>query len=141
MQSHWNKTAAKKCFQKLLKRLTYVPRVIITDQLKSLVPRRGTSYLGWNIASTALSITARRTPISPPASASGAYRASSPQDMRRGSSPPMVSSPHTFDRDGTGSPPSSIVKRWPNDSGAGMKSRGLSPPKASDGARGLSLLT
>ena len=30
-----DKHAAKKCFRKLLKGLTYVPRVIITDQLKS----------------------------------------------------------------------------------------------------------
>jgi putative transposase len=35
VQSHRNKKAAKKFFRKLLKRLTYVPRVIITDKLKS----------------------------------------------------------------------------------------------------------
>ena len=39
---------------------------------------------------------------------------------------------HTSARDGTGSPPPRIVKRWPNNSRAGMKSRGLLPPKASD---------
>ena len=35
MQSRRNKQAAKKCFRKLLKGLQYVPRVIITDKLKS----------------------------------------------------------------------------------------------------------
>ena len=35
VQSRRNKKAAKKFFQKLLKGLTYVPRVIITDKLKS----------------------------------------------------------------------------------------------------------
>jgi putative transposase len=32
VQSRRNKQAAKKCFRKLLKGLTYVPRVIITDE-------------------------------------------------------------------------------------------------------------
>src|SRR5918994_7096386 len=35
VQSHRNKHAAKKFFRKLLKGLQYVPRVIITDKLKS----------------------------------------------------------------------------------------------------------
>jgi putative transposase len=35
VQSRRNKHAAKKFFRKLLKGLTYVPRVIITDKLKS----------------------------------------------------------------------------------------------------------
>src|SRR5713101_4334566 len=35
VQSRRNKHAAKKCFRKLLKGLRYVPRVIITDKLKS----------------------------------------------------------------------------------------------------------
>jgi putative transposase len=35
VQSRRNKKAAKKFFRKLLKGLTYVPRVLITDQLKS----------------------------------------------------------------------------------------------------------
>ena len=34
-QRRRDKRAAKKCFRKLLKGLTYVPRVIITDKLKS----------------------------------------------------------------------------------------------------------
>jgi len=35
VQSRWNKKAARKFFRKLLKGLQYVPRVVITDQLKS----------------------------------------------------------------------------------------------------------
>ena len=35
VQSRWNKQAAKTFFRKLLKGLTYIPRVIITDKLKS----------------------------------------------------------------------------------------------------------
>jgi putative transposase len=35
VQSRRNKKAAKKCFKKLLKGLPYVPRVLITDQLRS----------------------------------------------------------------------------------------------------------
>ena len=35
VQSHRNKKAAKKFFRKLLKRLRYVPQMIITDQLRS----------------------------------------------------------------------------------------------------------
>jgi putative transposase len=35
VQSRRNKKVAKQFFRKLLKSLTYVPRVIITDQLKS----------------------------------------------------------------------------------------------------------
>jgi putative transposase len=35
VQSHRNKKAAKKFFRNLLKGLTYVPRVIVTDQLQS----------------------------------------------------------------------------------------------------------
>jgi putative transposase len=35
VQSRRNKKAAKKCFKKLHKGLQYVPRVVITDKLKS----------------------------------------------------------------------------------------------------------
>jgi putative transposase len=35
VQRHRDKQAAKKFFRTLLKRLTYVPRVIVTDKLKS----------------------------------------------------------------------------------------------------------
>jgi transposase-like protein len=35
VQSRRNKKATKQCFRQLLKGLTYVPRVIITDKLKS----------------------------------------------------------------------------------------------------------
>jgi putative transposase len=35
VQSRRDRNAAKRCFRKLLKRLHYVPRVIVTDKLKS----------------------------------------------------------------------------------------------------------
>jgi putative transposase len=41
VQSRCNKKAAKKVFRKLLKGLTYVPRVIITDKLKSYGAAKG----------------------------------------------------------------------------------------------------
>src|SRR5215472_10774047 len=41
VQSRRNKHAAKKFFRKLLKGLQYVPRVIITDQLKSYAAAKG----------------------------------------------------------------------------------------------------
>jgi len=41
IQSHRNKKAAKKFFRKLLKGLRYVPRIIITDKLKSYSAAKG----------------------------------------------------------------------------------------------------
>ena len=46
VQSRRNKHAAKKFFRKLLKGLTYVPRVIITDKLKSYGAARDPSGCG-----------------------------------------------------------------------------------------------
>jgi putative transposase len=54
VQRQRDKQAAKRFFRKLLKGLTYVPRVIITDQLKSNGGPCARSYLMWNIGSTAL---------------------------------------------------------------------------------------
>ena len=65
VQSRRNKKIARKFFRKLLKGLTYVPRVIVTDKLNSSAQRSGKACPVWNIASTAISITVRRTPISP----------------------------------------------------------------------------
>ena len=45
VQRRRNKSAAKKFFRKLLKGLTYVPRVIITDKLKSYGAASGTCSL------------------------------------------------------------------------------------------------
>ena len=42
VQPHRNKQAAKKNFRKLLHKLRYVPRVIITDKLRSFGGKRST---------------------------------------------------------------------------------------------------
>jgi putative transposase len=123
VQSRRNKKAAKKFFRKLLKGLTYVPRVIITDKLQSYgaakreilpsVEHRQHRYL------IAISMIAPRIHISRPASGSGACRGSSRRVMRSGSSLRMAPSPNTSDRDATGSPPPSIAEKWRNDSRSG----------------------
>ena len=41
VQKRRNKRAAKKFFRKLLKGLTYVPRVIVTDKLKRVMYQNG----------------------------------------------------------------------------------------------------
>src|SRR5258706_12463784 len=52
VQSRRNKKAAKRFFRKLLKGLQYVPRVIITDKLKSYGAAKR-EILPWSAASTA----------------------------------------------------------------------------------------
>jgi putative transposase len=54
VQRRRNKKAAKKFFRKLLKGLTYVPWVIITDKSQSYAPQSERSCLAWNIANTAI---------------------------------------------------------------------------------------
>jgi putative transposase len=47
VQRRRNKKAARKFFRKLLKRLTYVPRVIITDKLQSYGAAKRELLPGW----------------------------------------------------------------------------------------------
>jgi putative transposase len=54
VQRRRDKTAAKKFFRKLLKGLTYVPRVIIIDQLRSYGAAFARFCPVWNIGSTAI---------------------------------------------------------------------------------------
>src|SRR5438477_9314165 len=61
IQSRRNKQAAKRFFRKLLKGLPYVPRVIITDKLRSYERRNAKSCLEWSIANTNDSIIERKT--------------------------------------------------------------------------------
>ena len=121
MQRRRNKKAAKKFFRKLLKGLTYVPRVIITDKLKSYgaakqeilpgVEHRQHRYLN-NRAENSHQPTRQRerrmqgfkSPVTPSAS-----------------SPPMVPSRNTSARDATDSLPPVSRKRCGNDSRAGRK--------------------
>ena len=116
VQRRRNKKAAKKFFRKLLKGLTYVPRVIITDKLKSYGAAKREILPEWNIASIAISTTVRRTPTSRPVSGSGACSGSNPQGTPSVSSPRMVPSPNISDRAGIGFPLPSIVKRCGKDS-------------------------
>jgi DDE domain len=75
-----------------------------------------------SIGNTAISTTGRRTRTSPPASGSGACRASSLQDTRSGSSRRMGQSPSTSDHDVTSSLLLSTAKRCASDSILGGKS-------------------
>ena len=129
VQSRRDQKAAKKFFRKLLKGLHVCPSGDhYGHSSKAMERRSGRSCPASNIASTAISTTARRTPTSRPANGSGACRGSSPRVMRSGSSPPMVPSPSTSARDGTGCLPRPTVKRWGNDSTPGRNSRTSPPP-------------
>ena len=83
VQSRRNKQAAKKFFRKLLKGLTYVPRVIITDKLKSYGAAKREILPGWNTARVATSRTGVRTPIGQRVSASTTCRGSIPGACQR----------------------------------------------------------
>jgi putative transposase len=111
VQRHRDKAAAKTFFRKLLKGLTYVPRVIVTDQLKSYgaamrellpgVEHRQHRYLN-NRAENSHQPTRQRR---------GACRGSSRQGRRNASSPRMVPLRNTFAHDVTASLPPSTVSR------------------------------
>jgi putative transposase len=140
VQSRRNTQAAKKFFCELRKGLTYVPRVIITDKLKSYgaakrellpsVEHRQHRYLH-NRAENSHQPTRQRERRMQGFKSSGHAQRFLPR---------MLPSPNTFDRDATGSPHLRIAKSWPNDSSAGTKSRGLPQPKGSDPDEGRSLL-
>ena len=78
------------------------------------VRRSERSCLASNIVSTAISTTARKTLINRPVSGNSACNGSNRPDRPSAFFPPMVSSPNTFDRDVTSSPPRLIDKRWSN---------------------------
>jgi putative transposase len=140
VQSRRNTQAAKKFFCKLRKGLTYVPRVIITDKLKSsgaakqeLLPsveHRQHRYLH-NRTENSHQPTRQREQRMQGFKSSGHAQRFLPR---------MLPSPNTFDRDATGSPHLRIAKSWPNDSSAGTKSWGLPQAKGSDPDEGRSLL-
>jgi transposase-like protein len=140
VQNRRNKKAAKQFFRKLLKGLTYAPRVIITDKLKSYGAAKQEMLPGVEHCNTGTSTTVQRTPISRPGSGNGACRGSNPPDRRSGSSPRMVPLPNTSGRDATGSLPLRIATSWPTDSRAGTKSRGRWPHKGAGPSEGRPLL-
>jgi putative transposase len=63
VQRRRDKQAAKQCFRKLLKGLTYVPRRIITEKRKSSGAHSGRDGPVWSIASIGPSTSARSTRI------------------------------------------------------------------------------
>ena len=65
VQSRRNKKAAKRFFRKLLKGSQYVPRVIMTDKLKSYGAAKREILPGWSIVSTNGSTIVLRTRINP----------------------------------------------------------------------------
>jgi transposase-like protein len=65
VQSRWNAKEAKHFLRKLLKGLRYVPRLIVTDKLKSYAPAKRQSLPESSICKATISTTGRRTRTSP----------------------------------------------------------------------------
>ena len=123
VQRRRNKQAAKKFFRKLLKGCQYVPRVVITDKLKSYGRPSGRSCRAWSIASIGISITARRTRINPHGSASAGCKGLSPQATRNGFCRRMVPLLNTFDRAGIVGLRPHTGKKCSKDAKSGARSR------------------
>jgi putative transposase len=112
VQRRRNKKAAKKFFRKLLKGLQYVPRVIITDQLKSYGAAKREILPGVeHRQSLGISITGVKTRIGRRVNASIGCRGSNLLAMPSGSCRRMVPLPNTSDPGGIGSPRRRIVMR------------------------------
>jgi hypothetical protein len=100
-----------------------VPRVIVTDKLKSYgTAKRDLLPGGEHRQYRYLNNRAENSPSSP-ANGSDACNGSSPQVMSNGSSPPMVPSCCTSAHIVTASPHLPIVKKWKTDSTSGKTSR------------------
>ena len=133
VQRRRDKQAAKKFFRKLLKGLTYVPRVIVTDKLKSYgaakreilpgVDHRQHRYLN-NRAENSHQPTRQRE--------QRMQRFKSPGHAQRFSLP-LVRSPNTSVRAGIGLPHPHTVKSSENDSSSGRRSQ--SQPWPPDGKK------
>ena len=123
VQSRRNKQAAKKFFRKLLKGLTYVPRVIITDKLKSYgaakreilpgVEHRQSRYLNNRCENSHRPTRQREHRMQGFKSAGHAQRFL----------PPMAPLPNTSAPDGICCPRPRTAKRWEIDSRVGPRSR------------------
>src|SRR5687767_15048695 len=94
VQRRRDKRAAKKFFRKLLKGLSYIPRVIVTDKLQSYGAAKHEILPGGNIASIAICIIVRRTPTNQPGSGSAGGNGSSPLATLSAFSRPMALSPN-----------------------------------------------
>jgi len=95
VQTRRDKNAAKKFFRKLLKGLRYVPRIIVTDKLRSYGAARTEVCRASNTSNRSIRTTARRIHINRPDCARRLCTDSSQRDMLSVSSPPSESLPHT----------------------------------------------
>jgi hypothetical protein len=100
VQRRRDKRAAKKFFRKLLKGLTYVPRVIVTDKLKSYGAAKreilpGVEHRQHRYLNNRAENSHQPTRPNPPVSASGACNGLSPRAKPSVSSPPLVPSRST----------------------------------------------
>ena len=111
VQSRRNKQAAKKFFRKLLKGLTYVPRVIITDKLKSYGAAKQEIRLGVEHRQHRYLNNRAENSHQPTASGNGACRGLSRWGTPGAFFPPMGPSPNTCVHDGIACPPQRTVKR------------------------------
>jgi putative transposase len=123
VQRRWDKKAAKKFFRKLLKGLRYVPRVIITDKLKSYGAAKRELLPGVEHRQHRYLNNRAENSHSPRVSANGACRGSNHQATPNASSPPMGRSPSTSDHTAIAGPPPNTVKKCSKDIRCGVRSR------------------
>jgi hypothetical protein len=115
-----------------------VPRVIITDQLRSYGAANGTCCPVSSTGNTALSTIVPKIPTNRPGNGNDVWAGSHPQNTPSAFLRPMVPSRHTFARGATGSRPPRIARRGVNASMSGGKSRGwLLPHKRQSRYSGL----
>ena len=111
VQSRRNNHAAKKFFRTLLKGLTYVPRVIITDKLKSYGAAKREILPAVEHRQSRSLNNRCETPIGPRANENIACKGSSRRDMPSAFCPRMVLLPNTFTLGGICCPHQRTEKR------------------------------
>jgi hypothetical protein len=121
VQRRWDKAAAKQFLRKRLKDLTYVLRVIITDQLRSCGAATRESPPSIAHRQHRSPNTGQKNPSNPRGSESDACGDSSFPGRPSVSAQPMVPSRSTSALDATFCPHLSTVKRCGNDSIPGKK--------------------
>ena len=123
VQRRRDKQAAKKFFRKLLKGLTYVPRVIVTDKLKSYGAAKRELLPGVEHRQHRYLNNRAETPTNPLATASDAGNGLSPLAKPSGSGLLMVLSCSTSAHVVPASLRLPTVKQWRTDSTSGRKSQ------------------
>jgi transposase-like protein len=119
VQSRCNKKVAKKFFKKLLKGLQYMPRVVITDKLKSYGAAKRAILAGVETDKADISITDVRTHTDRRASVSGTCSGSSQPATPSVFWLRMVPSANTSDPGDICCRRWGLVKRCGNDSSVG----------------------